>query len=148
MFEECLKLGSGIGKEGFPGVTSGKEPACQCRRRKRLRFDPWVRKIPWRRAWQSTPVFLSGESHGQRSLAATVHGVALQLQSAAKIFLYHLPVRFPALLPPHRFPSFWTVLPFPWSLPLPFLMKVYFPTFLFLFIYFCNLTLKAQAAFS
>ena len=35
---------------------------------KRLGFDPWVRKIPWRRAWQPTPVFLPGESHGQRSL--------------------------------------------------------------------------------
>ena len=33
------------------------------------RCDPWVGKIPWRRAWQSTPVFLPGESHGQRSLA-------------------------------------------------------------------------------
>ena len=32
-------------------------------------FDPWVRKIPWRRKWQPTPVFLPGESHGQRSLA-------------------------------------------------------------------------------
>ena len=32
-------------------------------------FDPWVRMIPWRRAWQPTPVFLPGESHGQRSLA-------------------------------------------------------------------------------
>ena len=32
-------------------------------------FDPWVGKIPWRRAWQRTPVFLPGESHGQRSLA-------------------------------------------------------------------------------
>ena len=32
-------------------------------------FDPWVRKILWRRAWQPTPVFLPGESHGQRSLA-------------------------------------------------------------------------------
>ena len=31
-------------------------------------FDPWVGKIPWRRAWQPTPVFLFGESHGQRSL--------------------------------------------------------------------------------
>ena len=31
-------------------------------------FDPWVRKIPWRRKWQSTPVFLPGESHGWRSL--------------------------------------------------------------------------------
>ena len=33
------------------------------------RFDPLVRKIPWRRAWQPTPVFLPGESHGQNSLA-------------------------------------------------------------------------------
>ena len=38
----------------------------QCRR---PGFDPWVRKIPWRRAWQPTPVFLPRESHGQRSLA-------------------------------------------------------------------------------
>ena len=59
----------------FPGGTSGKEPTCQCGRHKRHRFDPWVRKIPWRRAWQPTPMFLPGESHGQRSLVATVHGV-------------------------------------------------------------------------
>ena len=32
-------------------------------------FDPWVRKIPWRRKWQPAPVFLPGEFHGQRSLA-------------------------------------------------------------------------------
>jgi len=32
------------------------------------RLDSWVSKIPWRRAWQSTPVFLPGESHGQRNL--------------------------------------------------------------------------------
>ena len=31
-------------------------------------FDPWVRKAPWRRKWQPTPIFLPGESHGQRSL--------------------------------------------------------------------------------
>ena len=53
---------------GFPSEASGKEPTCQCRRHQRLRFDPWVRKIPWRRARQPTPVFLPGESHGQRSL--------------------------------------------------------------------------------
>ena len=52
----------------FPGGASGKEPACQCRRHKRLRFDPWVRKIPWKRAWQPTPEFLPGKSHEQRSL--------------------------------------------------------------------------------
>ena len=53
---------------GFAGGTRGKEPACQCRRLKRLRFDPWVMMIPWRRALQPTPVFLRGESYGQRSL--------------------------------------------------------------------------------
>ena len=31
----------------FPGDTSGKEPACQCRKHKRFGFDPWVGKIPW-----------------------------------------------------------------------------------------------------
>ena len=36
---------------------------------KRCGFDPWVRKIPWRRKWQPTLVFLLGEFHGQRSLA-------------------------------------------------------------------------------
>jgi len=41
---------------------SDKEPACRCRRCRRLGFDPWVRKIPWRRKWQLTPVFLPGES--------------------------------------------------------------------------------------
>ena len=44
---------------------SSKESTCQYRRH---RFDLWVGKIPWRRAWQPTPVFLHGESYGQRSL--------------------------------------------------------------------------------
>ena len=49
---------------GFSGGTSSKEPTCQRRRHKRSGFDPWVGEIPWRRAWQHTPVFLPGESHG------------------------------------------------------------------------------------
>ena len=53
---------------GFQGDASGKEPARQCRRRKRCGFDHWVGKIPWRRAWQLTPVFLPEEFHGQGSL--------------------------------------------------------------------------------
>jgi len=53
---------------GFPCSASGKEPACQRRGCKRHGFDPWVGKIPWRGPWQPTPVFSSGESHGQRSL--------------------------------------------------------------------------------
>ena len=55
-------------RRGFAGGTSGKEPACQCRRCERLWFDPWVRKIPWRRERLPTPVFLAGKSHEQRSL--------------------------------------------------------------------------------
>ena len=51
---------------GLPWRLSSKEFACQCRRRG---FDPWVRKILWRRKWQLVPVFLPGKSHGQRSLA-------------------------------------------------------------------------------
>ena len=51
-------------KRGFPRRLSSKETACQCRRRS---FYPWVRKTPWRRKWQPTPVFLPGEFHGQRS---------------------------------------------------------------------------------
>ena len=56
---------------GFPCGASDKEPACQCRRCKRCTFDPWVEKIPWRRKWQPTPVFLPGKSHGQRSLVGS-----------------------------------------------------------------------------
>ena len=56
-----------LAAEGLPGLglLSDKEPVCQF---KRCKFDPWVRKIPWRRAWQPTPVFLLGDSHGQKSL--------------------------------------------------------------------------------
>ena len=48
---------------------SDKESACRCRRRRRCKFDPWIRKIPWRRKWQPSLVFLPGGSPGQRSLA-------------------------------------------------------------------------------
>ena len=53
---------------GFPGGTSGKEPAYRCCRHKRCGFEPWVGKIPWRRARQPTPLLFPGESQGQRSL--------------------------------------------------------------------------------
>ena len=38
----------------FPGGTSGKDPTCQCRRHKRRGFNPWVREMAWRKAWQPT----------------------------------------------------------------------------------------------
>ena len=63
------ELGKGPGHEGLTRWLSGKEPACQCRRRKRCEFDPWVGKIPWRRKWQPIPVFLPGKSHAQWHLA-------------------------------------------------------------------------------
>ena len=53
---------------GIPGGASSKEPACQYRRHKRHEFSPWVGNIPWKRTWQSTPVFLPGESLEQKSL--------------------------------------------------------------------------------
>ena len=46
---------------GSPRGDNGRESVCQCRRRKRPGFNPWVGKIPWRRAWQPTAVFLPGE---------------------------------------------------------------------------------------
>jgi len=61
--------------KGFPGGANGKERYCQCRRHKRRQFNPWVGKIPWRRAQQPTLVFLPGESHGQRAWQAAVQGV-------------------------------------------------------------------------
>ena len=45
---------------------------------KRSGFNPWVRKIPWRRKWQATPVFLPGEPHGQRSLAGYIQSMGSQ----------------------------------------------------------------------
>jgi len=45
-----------------------KKSACQCRRHKICGFNPWVVKIPWRQAWQPTPVYLSREFLGQRIL--------------------------------------------------------------------------------
>ena len=59
------KIGAKPGCLRLPWWLNGKESACQCRRRG---FSSWVRKIPWRRKWQPTPVSLPGKSHGQRSL--------------------------------------------------------------------------------
>ena len=52
----------------LPRWHSGKESACQCRRHKRQWFDPWIRKIPWSREGQHTPLFFPAEFHGLRKL--------------------------------------------------------------------------------
>ena len=53
---------------GLPQWLSGKDSDYQCRSQSRGYFDPWVGRIPWRRAWPPTPIFLPGKSRGQRSL--------------------------------------------------------------------------------
>ena len=56
-------------QDDLPRWHSGKEPAYRSRRCRRRGFNPWVRRIPWRRKWQRIPMFSPGKFHGQRSLA-------------------------------------------------------------------------------
>ena len=84
--------------EGFPGGSVVKNSPCQCRRHKRCRFNPWVKKIPSRGTWQLTPVFLPGKFHGQRSLAGyspwggkesdTAEGLSLHTQELGRCTPY------------------------------------------------------------
>ena len=93
---------------GFPGDASDKELGCQCRRHKRCGSAPWVRKIPWRRKWQPTPVFLPGESHGPRSLAGSSYGgghkeldVTERSTAAGDSFIYASDASVLVVLPLH-----------------------------------------------
>ena len=61
-----------------------------CLQCKKPRFDPWVRKIPWRRKWQPTPVSLPGKSHGQRSLAGYSPWGHKQLDTTERLTLKHM----------------------------------------------------------
>ena len=76
---------------GLPRRGSGEASTYQCRRHV---FDPWIRKIPWNRKWQPTPVFLPGKSHEQRSLAGyspwdcKVSDVTEQLSTQAPMLLF------------------------------------------------------------
>ena len=69
---------------GFPGVSDCKESACNARR---PRFDSWVQKMPWRREWLPTPVFLPRESHEQRSLAGYSPWVHKELDMTEQLTL-------------------------------------------------------------
>ena len=82
---------------GIGGLLD-KESACQCRRR---RFKSWVEKIPGRRAWQLTPVFLPGESHGQRSWRAAVREVSKSQTQLSNLGRLHTaPDKYVEWLPP------------------------------------------------
>ena len=82
--------------KSFPGGTSGKEPTCLCRRCKRHRFDPWVRKIPW--GGHGNLLRLnSGESYGQRRPAGPSPGGHKQLdtteltkQQHSSVYMYYI----------------------------------------------------------
>ena len=65
--EDCTPTGYGV-KRVLRASGASKESACQCTRHRRHGFHPWVGKTPWRRKWQPSPVFLTGKSHGRRSL--------------------------------------------------------------------------------
>ena len=71
LYQSLYYLHLNYTSHGHPWWLSGKESTCQCSRHG---FNPWSGKIPWRRKWQPTPVFLPGKPHGQRSLVA-VHVV-------------------------------------------------------------------------
>ena len=84
---------------GFPGGSDGRGPACQCRR---PRFNPWVGKMPWRRRWQPTPVFLPGESSGTEEPGG--------LQSTGSGRIGHDRSDLAHMLHPHAFSPFATLL--------------------------------------
>ena len=85
---------------GLPWWLSGKESACQCRR---CGFNPWVGKIPWRRQWQPTPVFLPGKSHGWRSLVGYSPRGHKELDTTERLHFHssggHARLLFPWFLP-------------------------------------------------
>ena len=84
--------------QGFPGGSDGKESACNAS------SIPGFEKIPWT-AWQPTPAFLPGQSHGQRSLVGyTVRGVA-DSDTAERLTLWELPLR--PFLTPQTTPAGW-----------------------------------------
>ena len=76
IISEMQKCAAFKGCLGLPKWLSGKESTCQSRRCRRHRFDPRVGKIPWRRKWQPTPVFLPGEFHNRGAWWTAVHEVA------------------------------------------------------------------------
>ena len=92
---------------GFPGGSDGQESACQCRR---PGFEPWIRKIPWRRKWQSTLVFLPGEFHGQSLVGYSPRGHRIEHNWMTDTF--NQEIIFPHLIiqhPPWNLSLWWKI---------------------------------------
>ena len=77
-------------RRGFLDSSVGKESCLQCRRHKRHRFDLYVRKILWKRKWQSTPVFLPEKSHGQKNLVGYSQWHCKELDTAERLSITYL----------------------------------------------------------
>ena len=71
-----LQIPLSVLKLGFPSGSVSKESTCNTGDTGDMVFDGWVRKIPWGRRWQPTPVFLPGKSMDKGAWLATIHGVA------------------------------------------------------------------------
>ena len=65
----CNQLPTAKDSIRFPRWLSGKRIRLPMQEMQETQFNPWVGKVPWRRKWQTAPVFLPGNFHGQRSLA-------------------------------------------------------------------------------
>ena len=112
--------------QGFPGGASGKEPTCQCRRHKRWGFNPWVRKIPWRRSVATHSTILGWRTHEQRSLAGyspwgcqgldTAELLSMKVKVISHVWLFVTPWTVAHQVPPSvgfSTQENWSGLPFP-----------------------------------
>ena len=85
-------MGGGVSIPGLrrsPGEGNGNPLQFSCRRLKRHGLDLWVGKIPWRRAWQPTPIFLHEKSHGQSSLAGYIDHKVAKIRTQLKQLSAH-----------------------------------------------------------
>ena len=91
-------------EKGLPKWLSGKESTCECRSCRRRRFDLWVRRIPWRKKWEPTPVFLPrkippiGEPAGLQSIGSqrVGHDRVRMTQALKRDLCYHFYSYFPS----------------------------------------------------
>ena len=84
--------------QGNPGGAVAKHPPANARDAGDAGFDPWVGKITWRKKWQPTPVFLPGESHGQRSLVGYSSQGRKEYTHTGLLRVQHLPLSSPTSL--------------------------------------------------
>ena len=120
--------------KGLCKWRTGRESVCQCGGHKRCRFNPWVRKIPWRKKWKPAPVFLPGESREKRSLVGyspwgsqkVRHVWAQHSSTIQEVFVSYLWTALP----------YWSTMP-NWSSPW-ILWKALVPIILFALIIIIN----------